>query len=79
MNADKKAQQSLNDLVFWYAICLAIVFISVGVLYGTGVIGNYERQSLIGNNEITAAAVAVPANEPVANNTDGNATMNPTE
>jgi hypothetical protein len=58
---NKRAQEGRNDLIMLYGICIVIVLASVGLLYGLGFIGGYEsRSSLIENNEITAAAVAVP-------------------
>ena len=57
----KKAQQSRNDLFALYGICFLIVMISVGSLYGLGIIGNgHTNGDLLGSNKITAAAIAVP-------------------
>ena len=36
----RKGQQSRNDLLAWYGVCFLIVLISVGFLYGVGIIGD---------------------------------------
>ncbi|MBW2996255.1 hypothetical protein KY332_03070 [Candidatus Woesearchaeota archaeon] len=65
---NKKAQEARNDLMMWYAVCFAIVFISLLSLYGLGIVGSGDEPgSLIGSNKITAAAVAVPVDEPDTN------------
>ena len=54
----KKAQESRNDLLVWYVICFALVFIAVGSLYSFGIIGNYKEHS--SSNKFTSAAVTDP-------------------
>lgn len=66
---NNKAQQSRNDLVVWYVACLAVVLVTLGSLYGIGIIGNYEDHgSLLDSNKVTTAAVAIPMEEPVEDN-----------
>jgi len=58
---NKTGQQSRNDLLAWYGVCFLIVVISVGFLYGVGMLGDGPANgNLIQSNKVTAAAVAVP-------------------
>ncbi len=69
MRFQKKAQQSRNDLVVWYLASLIIVIVVVGSLYGFGVIGKgISHGALIDSNKVTAAAIAVPVEEPPQDN-----------
>jgi len=63
-NTMKKGQQSRNDLVILYAVCIIAVVVVVGALYGTGFIGNVDSHGSL--EGITAAAVAVPVEKPIA-------------
>ena len=53
----KKAQESRNDMFVWYVVCFALVFITIGSLYGFGVIGNYNGPGSLSENAFTSAAV----------------------
>ncbi|MBD3355189.1 hypothetical protein GF361_04355 [Candidatus Woesearchaeota archaeon] len=58
---NNKAQEARNDLVVWYVVCLVVVLVSVSALYGFGFLnGDVENGSLIEDNKVTGAAVAVP-------------------
>ena len=75
---DKRAQEARNDLVVWYGVCFAVILGAVLLMYGLGFLGdNFESGSLIEDNKITAAAIAVPADKPVEriNNSGENSTI----
>ncbi len=69
MIMNNKAQEARNDLAVWYAICLVVVIASVSLLYFFGFLdGDVENGSLIEDNKVTGAAIAVPTEE--SNNLD---------
>ena len=74
----KKAQESRNDLLVWYVVCIAVVVISVGALYGFGIIGATGSHGPLIESKITAAAVV---EEPKDDNTTlaVNSSLNSTE
>ena len=59
---NKKAQHSRNDMAIQYAICVLLVFITVGVLCQIGILGDI-KESLNGGGLITAAAVVEDTQE----------------
>lgn len=64
----KKAQESRKDLLTWYLLCFMIVIVTVGGLYGFGIIGNISGNNpLIDSNKITAVAIAVPEEDTETN------------
>ncbi len=46
MKLNRKAQESRNDLAILYAICFGVVLVSVGALYGFGIIGSSDFGSV---------------------------------
>ena len=60
--SDRTGQESRNDLMVWYFVAFAVVFVGVFALYGFGFIGDgISNGELIESNRVTAAAIAVPA------------------
>ena len=76
MIADKKAQESRNDLAIMYSICFLLVIITVGTLYEIGVLGDIKDS--IGSGTITGAVVVDEESPEEELNTAVNASQNNT-